>query len=255
MTWRVPAQKGTHVNGLEGTIVVTGTGTDVGKTIATAALAAVAMDQGRRVSVVKPAQTGVDERGRGDADEVGRLVPGVARREFVRFPDPLAPNTAARRAGRPPLRIPDAVAGVRKEAAGHDLVLVEGAGGLLAWFDDEGHTLADLATELRAPVVLVAAPGLGTLNATALTAEALRRRGLDCLGIVVGSWPSAPDLAMRCNLVDLERVSGYPVVGAIPEGMGRLSSKDFRAAARASLSPAVGGELAVDVFRKTYAEQ
>ncbi|MZE75958.1 AAA family ATPase, partial [Streptomyces sp. SID5475] len=74
-----------------------------------------------------------------------------------------------------------------KLAAGHDLVLVEGAGGLLVRYDEEGATLADAARLLDAPVLVVAAAGLGTLNATALTAEALRARGLDCAGVLLGS--------------------------------------------------------------------
>ncbi|MER7436647.1 AAA family ATPase, partial [Pseudonocardia alni] len=78
-------------------VVVTGTGTGVGKTVATAALAAVAVAAGERVAVLKPAQTGVGPDDPGDVDEVARLVPEVTTRELARYPDPLAPATAARR--------------------------------------------------------------------------------------------------------------------------------------------------------------
>lgn len=165
-----------------GIMVVTGTGTDVGKTVATAAIAALEVAAGRRVAVLKPVQTGVDGDAPGDVAEVLRLVGDVAHRELLRLPEPLAPNTAARRAGRPAPRLDDMVNEVRRLEATHDLVLVEGAGGVLAWFDDFGTTLADLIAALGAPAVVVTAPGLGTLNATALTAEALRRRDLPASG-------------------------------------------------------------------------
>ena len=67
----------------------------------------------------------------------------------------------------------------------------------------DGGTLADVAALLDAPVLVVARAGLGTLNHTALTCEALRARGLDCAGVVIGAWPREPDLAARCNLDDL----------------------------------------------------
>ncbi len=74
----------------------------------------------------------------------------------------------------------------------------------------DGFTARDLAAALAAPVVLVVASGLGTLNHTALTVEALRASGVDCAGLVIGSWPQEPDLAERCNREDLVSVSGVP---------------------------------------------
>src|SRR5690606_29522971 len=113
----------------------------------------------------------------------------------------------------------------------HDLVLVEGAGGLLVRFDAAGGTLADAAALLSAPVLVVAPAGLGTLNATELTARELRGRGLDVAGVVIGSWPDEPDLAARCNLVDLPDVTGAPLLGAVPAGAGALAPAGFRASA------------------------
>src|SRR4051812_3991711 len=94
---------------LAGVVLVTGTGTDIGKTMVTAALAGAALAAGRRVCVVKPVQTGVREGEPGDLAEVLRLLgpaaDGVHTEEFVRLPEPLAPQAAAREAGRvlPPL--------------------------------------------------------------------------------------------------------------------------------------------------------
>lgn len=125
----------------------------------------------------------------------------------------------------------DVAEAARRLAAEHDLVLVEGAGGPLVRFDDTGATLADAARLLGAPVLVVASAGLGTLNATALTVEALRARGLMCPGVLVGSWPAEPDLAMRCNLADLPDAAGAPLLGAVPHGVGTLAPADFRARA------------------------
>ncbi|MCX4785239.1 MULTISPECIES: dethiobiotin synthase [unclassified Streptomyces] len=226
-------------------LVVTGTGTEIGKTVVTAAVAAACRD--RRVAVLKPAQTGLAPGEPGDAAEVVRLAGGqVTAVELARFPEPLAPATAARRAGLPPVRPYEIAEAVQKLAAEHDLVLVEGAGGLLVRFDDEGATLADAARLLTAPVLVVTQAGLGTLNVTALTSEALRARGLECLGVVVGSMPAEPDLAARCNLSDLPVVAGAPLLGAVPAGAGALEPAVFRARAGSWLAAELGGNRSPD---------
>jgi dethiobiotin synthetase len=235
-------------------IVLTGTGTGVGKTVVTAAIAALALAGRRSVAVLKPAQTGVGPDEPGDLAEVGRLVgEDVTTWELGRFPDPLAPNTAARRAGLPVVTPAQAAAAAIELSRGHDQVLVEGAGGLLVRFDDNGGTLADVAWSIGAPVLIVADAGLGTLNATALTAEALRRRGIACAGVVVGSWPAEPDLAARCNLDDLPTAADAPLVGAIPANAAALDRAEFLAVARRSLAPELGGEFDANGFAAEYA--
>lgn len=219
-------------------LVVTGTGTDVGKTTVTSAIAALAVAAGRRVAVLKPAQTGVDAAQPGDVDEVRRLAgPSVTCRELARFPDPLAPARAARLAGLVPVTTATTASVARELAGEHDLVLVEGTGGLLVPLDDSGGTLADVAAALSAPVLVVAGAGLGTLNHTALTVEALRTRSLSCVGIVIGAWPTQPDLAARCNLIDLPAVTGLSLLGVVPGGASRLTSADFLPVARRALEP------------------
>ena len=232
----------------ESVLVISGTGTGIGKTVTTAAIAALAAGRGGRVAVVKPAQTGVAPGDPGDCGDVRRLTGAVTARELTRYPDPLAPATAARRAGAPPVTLDQVTAAVKPLAAAHDLVLIEGAGGLLTWFDDDGMTLADVASALAAPVLLVTGAALGTLNATALAAEALARRRIACPGLVIGRWPAEPDLAARCNVTDLPRVSGLPLLGALPESMGGLARPEFHAAARAGLAPALGGEFDPGAF-------
>lgn len=218
-------------------IIVTGTDTEVGKTVATAAITSALAAQGMRVAVVKPTQTGLQPGEPGDVDEVARLAgrDALTTHEFVRLPDPLAPDAAARIAG---LELPSVAEHAERVAAlaaqpDVDTVVVEGAGGLLVRLDADGATLADLAIALRdkgvrAGFVLVVASRLGTLNVTALTAEALERRGLDLIGYVVGSYPAQPDLAEQTNLDDLPAAAGAQCLGIIPAGAGDLAPETFR---------------------------
>ena len=218
-------------------VVVTGTSTDVGKTIVTAALAARASLVGT-VVVVKPVQTGIGDGSAGDVDVVTALT-GCAVQEWVRLDEPLAPDTAARRQG---VAIPDVAEHVARvvalaQAGEHDTVVLEGAGGLLVRLDAAGGTLLDLAAGVAAAlpegaveVVVVTSAGLGTLNHTELTVGALRARGLEPAGLVIGSWPSEPGLAETCNLEDLPRGTGLPVLAVLPASVGSLSRDDFLAA-------------------------
>ncbi|MFJ9538989.1 dethiobiotin synthase [Streptomyces sp. NPDC101225] len=234
-------------------LMITGTGTEVGKTITTAAVAANALAAGRSVAVLKAAQTGVRPDEPGDAAEVARLAGAVTTAELARYPEPLAPETAARRAGMTAVRPQDVAEAAAKLATGHDLVLVEGAGGLLVRFDPAGGTLADAAALLRAPVLVVTSPGLGTLNTSELTARELRARGLDLLGMVIGAWPGSPDLASRCNLADLPDVTDAPLLGALPAGAAALEPAGFRTAARDWLAPRLDGTWDARAFREREA--
>jgi dethiobiotin synthetase len=221
-------------------IVVTGTDTGVGKTVATAALAVRVADLGS-VVVVKPVQTGIGPGDVGDADEIHRLT-GAAVQEFTCLEDSLAPDTAARLRG---VRIPPVAEyadRVRVLAEFHETVIVEGAGGLLVRLDTDGGTLLDLAEELQGTddvtveVVVVTRAGLGTLNHSELTVNALRGRRIEPAGLVIGSWPAVPGLAETRNLADLPRVTGVPVIGVIPDGAGQLDRDAFRVAAPTWLS-------------------
>lgn len=220
---------------LTSVVLVTGTGTEVGKTVVTAALAAVVRERGSEVAVVKPAQTGLAPGEPGDVDEVRRLAgDDIVTHELVRLRDPLSPEAAARREGVHLPPVAQHAKRIGEIEAQSEVVLVEGAGGLLVRLDERGGTLADLGTGLRykgigCGVVLVASAGLGTLNTAALTAEALAARSLPLLGVVIGSWPDDPGLAEESNLLDLPRVTGAPLWGRIPAGAGALSRADFLA--------------------------
>lgn len=209
-------------------LAVTGTSTDVGKTIVTAALAAAVRAEGTSTAVCKPAQTGVAAGESGDLAVIRELAGELATAECARYPEPLAPATAARRASMPQVRIEqidDAVAALSDD---HDLTLVEGAGGILVRIADD-LTLLDVALRCGADVLVVVPAGLGVLNHAELTVDAVRAAGLRPAGLVIGSWPQHPDLAMTCNRTDLPELTGVPVVGVIPAGAGALDPTVFRA--------------------------
>jgi biotin synthase len=232
-------------------LIVTGTGTGVGKTVVTAAVAALARERGTRVAVVKPAQTGLRPGEPGDLAEVHRLAQVDDLHELARYPDPLSPQAAARLSPVDGLVLDDVARQVAALAADRELVLVEGAGGLLVRFAEDGWTVADLARLLDAPLLVVAAAGLGTLNHTALTLEVLAGRGLRLAGgVVVGCWPAEPDLAARSNVRDLEAVSGRPLGGALPAGAP--GSLDFAGVARHTLGPEYGGRFDAADFRAGF---
>jgi dethiobiotin synthetase len=213
-------------------IAVTGTDTGVGKTVAVAALAARERAAGRSVLVVKPVQTGIGgaDPDVPDVDSVAALT-GCEAVQLAALDEPLAPDTAARRQGVGIPTVTEHAARIRDLAAGFDTVLVEGAGGLLVRLDAEGGTLLDLADRLGADVVVVARAGLGTLNHTELTCAALRVRGIEPAGVIIGAWPENPGLAATCNREDLPRVTGVPLLAVLPAGAGVLPRDAFLAAA------------------------
>lgn len=214
-------------------VIVTGTDTGVGKTIVTAALGVVTRTRGT-VTVVKPVQTGIGAGDEGDVEVVHRLS-GCAVQEYTALEDPLAPDTAARLRGVAIPPVKEYADRVRVLAEFEDTVIVEGAGGVMVRLDTEGGTLLDIAAELAetlpVEVVVVARAGLGTLNHTELTVRALRDRGLEPTGLVIGSWPAEPDQAATLNLDELPRLTGVPLLGVVPENAGALPPDEFRTAA------------------------
>jgi len=225
-------------------LLVTGTDTGVGKTVVTAAIAAAAGAVDYTVAVLKPAESGV-VAGAGvesDVDTVARLAAPRSVRTLASYPDPLAPLTAARQSGLPELAIGDVIEAVEVAGEAHELVLVEGSGGLLVPMGEGGWTVADLALALRVPAVVVARSGLGTLNHIALTFEAMAHRGIPGW-LVLGSWPAEPELVHWTNLADLRDLAGV-----LPEGAGALPPERFQAAAPRWLTPTLFGQADPDVL-------
>ena len=227
-------------------VVVTGTSTGVGKTVCTAALAAAAARAGVDVAMVKPAQTGTAEPEPTDAAVVSGLAgcPAIA---LVSLADPLAPDTAARLRGEQIPSVAELATGTSEALRGRELGLVEGSGGVAVRLDTAGGTLLDLGGALLRDghdvrVVVVTTVALGTLNATELTVQAVGAAGLPLAGLVYGAMPASPGLAERCNVDELPRVTGLPVLAALPEGAGAEPPESFRRQAPDWLTHA-GGAL------------
>lgn len=214
---------------------VTGTDTDVGKTITTAALVVHARSHGGSPYVIKPAQTGVLAGESGDLETVRRLTGGVPGHVGIRLRDALAPVAAAQLENAELPTLEDQLKILLHNAKWYDATHVEGAGGILV---EMGHgfgllEIADAAAQAGEAVefVVVARSGLGTLNHSMLTVNAIRDRGHQVRGVVVGSMPAEPDLATQRNIGDLPRLTGVPLLGLLPAGAGILSPSHFQAAA------------------------
>ncbi|CAM4071538.1 ATP-dependent dethiobiotin synthetase BioD [Mycobacterium basiliense] len=215
-------------------LVVTGTDTGVGKTIATAALAARLRQSGIDVAVCKPVQTGTDT-GDDDLAEIGRLSGVTELVGLARYPLPMAPAAAAAQAGAPlPTRdqVLQLIRGLDRPGR---VTLVEGAGGLLVELADSGVTLRDLAVDLGAEALVVVTAELGTLNHTALTLESLVAQRVLCAGLVIGSWPAHPGLVETSNRSALAQMA--PVRAVLPAGAAESDTVHFAAMSAGAFDP------------------
>ena len=174
-------------------VFVTGTGTEVGKTVVAAVIARTSAGQGRSVAVFKPCVTGLDEPGESDHELLRRAAGSRQSDDEIapyRYGPPASPHLAAVLAGEEidPERLQKAA---RKAAAGADALVCEGVGGLLVPLSPS-YSVRDLAADLGYPLVVAAAPGLGTINQTLLTIEAARAAGLRVAAVVLTPWPEEP---------------------------------------------------------------
>jgi dethiobiotin synthetase len=212
-------------------LFITGTDTGVGKTIVTAALAMILREAGADVGVMKPVATGCVRRREGLVSEDAELlakaadVPEpLAEISPIRLAEPLAPTVAAARA-RLTLDLAPMWAAWRRLRSAHDIMLVEGIGGLLCPVTPK-ESVADLAKVFGLPLLVVARPVLGTINHTALTVEAARARGLRVAGIVINRYHhDSADLAETTNPDEVQRLTGVDVLGLVPDD----PKTDFRA--------------------------
>jgi dethiobiotin synthetase len=187
-------------------VFVTGTGTEVGKTVVAAVIARSLASAGQRVAVFKPAVTGLNDSaaadGRRDHEVLRRAAGSGQRDEGVapyRYGPPLSPHLAAALAGEEieRRRLLDAA---QSAAAGADVLVCEGVGGLLVPLSlDPRYLVRDFAIDLGLPLIVAASPGLGTINHTLLTLEAARGAGLDVAAVVLTPWPDDPGPIERSN--------------------------------------------------------
>lgn len=186
-----------------GHLAVVGTDTGIGKTVVTAGLVANLRDQGKEARAIKPAQTGYPEDD--DAGYVQEICGGDAATKLRTYGEPLAPAVAARRADET-LAFDDLVADTEAALAEAEIGVVEGAGGLrVPLSTNPEREIVDLVEALDLPALVVARSGLGTLNHTALTVEALRRREIPVLGVALNQY-EGDGVAERTNPAELERM-------------------------------------------------
>ena len=206
---------------------VTGTDTGAGKSVVTAAIAAALVADGRRVAAFKPVVTGLDEPP-GDWPPDHELLGAAAGRppEEVapaRFGPAVSPHLAAAMAGVDAPRVAPLAAHARALAAGADVLVTEGVGGLLVPLND-AESVRDLAVALGLPLVVAARPGLGTINHCLLTVEAARAAGLDVRAVVLTPWPAAPGAIERSNRETVARLADVEVAVLEPTTPARLAA-------------------------------
>ncbi len=194
-------------------IFVTGTGTEVGKTVVAAVIAHTLAAANTRVAVFKPAVTGLEAAGEPDHGLLRRAAgSGQSDDEIVpyRFQPPVSPHLAAELAGREvdPTRLR---AGAHGASEGADALVVEGVGGILVPLTPR-YSVRDFARDLRLPLVVAAPPGLGTINHTLLTLEAAAAAGLEVRLVVLTPWPDVPSPVEGSNRESIERLGGVRVV-------------------------------------------
>jgi dethiobiotin synthetase len=232
-------------------VFITGTDTGVGKTVITAALAWTLIQAGKKVAVMKPVQTGTGLPGPTDIEYVESVLGTKYEPDDVciyRFRGFFTARRGARGIKIDAAKIDKAF---RTLSANTDTVIVEGAGGLLVPIRED-YLMADLASDLGLPLLIVTRPGLGTLNHTALTVESARRRGLDVIGIVINRFPTSPGLAERTNPELIARMTGAPVAGVFPSDPS-LSVEEgrtggIRELARSAFAPSLGGTFDFQEF-------
>jgi dethiobiotin synthetase len=196
---------------------VTGTGTEVGKTVVAAVIARSLAAAGARVAVFKPASSGLEDGSEPDHALLRRAAGSTQPDDEVtphRYEEPVSPHLGAELAGEQidPARL---LAAARRASGRADLLVVEGVGGLLVPLT-LGYLVRDFARDLGLPVVIAADPGLGTINHTLLTIEAARAVGLTPALVVLTPWPSDPSVVERSNREAIARL-GSVQVEPLPE--------------------------------------
>ena len=210
-------------------LFVTGTGTEVGKSVVAAVIAAEARASGRATAVFKPAVSGIEDGGELDHELLRRASGSPQTDDEIapyRYDPPVSPHLGAELAGEPidPARLRATAAHAAERA---DAIVCEGVGGLLVPLCRD-YLVRDLARELGYPIVIVAPPGLGTINHTLLTVEAARSAGLEIRAIVLNPWPERPSTVEASNRETLTALAGAevltlgPVDLAEPAGWPRL---------------------------------
>lgn len=241
-------------------LFITATDTEIGKTMVAAGLAAAMQNRlnaaqvdrhkegtaangtdtnesqlPEQVELWKPVQSGVPEGDPG-ADSSRLIRISGLRQELPvsshTFPDPLAPWLAAERAGKP-VDYAKLVREGRTRLTRPAFTVIEGAGGMLVPITSE-RCMTDLMADLQLPVVIIARPGLGTVNHTVLSVSYARSAGIPVIGVIVNGCRDMKDVHIEENCMMIERFGGVPVLGRLPwlnepSGSAEGSAEEYEA--------------------------
>lgn len=195
---------------------VTGTGTEVGKTVVAAVLAHELRQQGASVAVFKPAVTGLEEPGETDHALLRRAAGSEQSDDEIapyRYGPPAPPHLAAAQADEE--IDPELLYNAAQAAGGADRLVCEGVGGLLVPLASN-YLIRDFALALGLPLLVAASPGLGTINHTLLTIEAARAVGLTIAAVVLTPWPAQSSVIESSNRETIEAL-GEVTVKVLPQ--------------------------------------
>lgn len=202
-------------------VFITGTDTGVGKTLIAGGMARVWLNNGKRIGVMKPIESGCVRSDNGlqphDALFLKKMSYSTDDLDLInpyRLEHPLAPSIAAELEGVE-IDLKKIRCIYQQLGLKYDLMLVEGAGGLLAPLYKTFNS-ADLVRLLGIPMVVIARNTLGTINHTLLTVEYARSNGLAILGVIINNLSSNPDPSTKTNSQVIKKLSGLPLLGVIP---------------------------------------
>lgn len=199
-------------------LFITGTDTGVGKTAVSAGLASVLRKRGLSIGVMKPVAAGspADAHFLRKAANVSDPIQDI---NPICLPHPLSPNVAAKIQGDP-IDLNSILDAFARLSKAHSYLLVEGIGGLLVPIRDD-LSVADLASMLGLPLLLIARTTLGTINHTLLTLEAAAARNLEVRGVIYNTTrPSPSNMTTLTNPEVINLISGIPCLGTLPHSIG-----------------------------------
>jgi dethiobiotin synthetase len=212
-------------------LFVTGTDTGVGKTFITAGIAASLINDGAKIGVYKPAQSGAsrDKNKNFIADDiefVKKIAPNAKTKCSYILEVPAAPSVAA--------DIEDVT--IEKDVIKRDfeelkktcdITIVEGAGGLMTPYGKD-FLAADIAKMLNLPIVIVARADLGTINHTLLTVEYAKKKGLKIAGIIINNYPEGTtDIAIKTAPMLIQKYAQVDVLSIVPKNQNPFGDGIF----------------------------
>lgn len=208
---------------------ITGTDTDIGKTIITAGIACILKQQGYKTAVYKPVQSGAQKTKDGlispDLEFVKKISTNITLKSTYNLEAPIAPSVAAEieKVEILPEKILKDFKSLKRD---HNFVIVEGAGGILVPIY-KNFLIRDLIKLLDLPLIIVSRPSLGTINHTLLTIEAAKAKNIEILGIIISNYPEhTKDIAIKTAPKVITEIGGVEILGIIPH-IQNFNSENF----------------------------